>query len=219
MFVDRVPISSKAAMACGGTCSFRREKENYVPKAARRRRREAKAGSIIMRAVPGTTGLAEIVNVNLGRQTRAKRGHVELPRQTMRRTYRHVPPGTSCFDRDRGNCLRRFTETGRKGKPSPQAWSRRPAAGNKAFSARRKTEPPSRIPAGTPAREMDHARTPSDRRRGLVGCRTRGEVDVAQSVLSQAHPERFGLSVHDQASVYRHVTSAMLGRSCSRFGL
>src|SRR5262249_55277161 len=148
MFVDRVVLYVKGGDGGRGCLSFRREK--YVPRGGPDGGDGGGGGDVIVRAVPGTDSLADVVNrkhwraeaggAGRGDNCHGRRGEdLVIP----------VPPGTLVIDRDRGNVLRDLT---RPGEQVTAAHGGRGGRGNKAFAtptnrAPRETQP------GTPGEE------------------------------------------------------------------
>src|SRR5437763_17024193 len=93
MFVDRVVLYVKGGDGGRGACSFRREK--YVPKGGPDGGDGGDGGNVILRAVPGTNSLAEIVN---RKHWRAANGNPGAGSNCYGRSAEDlviaVPPGT-----------------------------------------------------------------------------------------------------------------------------
>src|SRR5262245_11418264 len=111
MFVDRVVVYVKGGDGGAGCCSFRREK--YVPRGGPDGGDGGDGGSVIVRAVAGTDGLAEVVH---RKHWRARRGGAGLGSNCHGRKAGDlvlpVPPGTLVLDRDRGHVLKDLKEAG-----------------------------------------------------------------------------------------------------------
>jgi len=131
MFVDRVEIYVKGGDGGHGCVSFRREK--YVPKGGPDGGDGGNGGSVIVRAVPGTDSLAQIVH---RKHWRAEKGQ---PGSGNNRHGRNgadliipVPPGTIVRDRDRGHILKDLV---RPGDQVVVAYGGTGGRGNKAFAS------------------------------------------------------------------------------------
>src|SRR4051812_12307162 len=105
MFVDRVEIFVKAGDGGRGMVSFRREK--YVPKGGPDGGDGGDGGSVILRAVPGTDSLAELVGKKHWKAEKGEGGgSANCHGKRGRDVIINLPPGTIIYDRDRGNQLR-----------------------------------------------------------------------------------------------------------------
>src|SRR5712671_6769365 len=110
-FVDRATIYVKGGDGGRGACSFRREK--YVPKGGPDGGDGGNGGSVILRAVPGTNSLADIVNRKFWKAAGGEPGGTSnCNGKKAEDLIIAVPPGTVVFDRDHGNILRDLAEPG-----------------------------------------------------------------------------------------------------------
>src|SRR5947209_4640972 len=109
MFVDRVTLYVKGGDGGAGCCSFRREK--YVPKGGPDGGDGGDGGDVIVRVVPGSDNLADVVHRKHWRAPSGGRGQTSnCHGRKGKDLIIPVPPGTIIFDRDRGNVLRDLTE-------------------------------------------------------------------------------------------------------------
>src|SRR5437667_3008938 len=105
MFVDRVIVYVKGGDGGAGCCSFRREK--YVPRGGPDGGDGGDGGSVIVRAVPGTDSLADVVHRKHWKAPSGGGGKGDnCHGRKGRDVVIAVPPGTLVIDRDRGNVLR-----------------------------------------------------------------------------------------------------------------
>ncbi|OAI47850.1 GTPase ObgE [Planctomycetaceae bacterium SCGC AG-212-F19] len=184
MFVDRVTIFVKGGDGGRGCLSFRREK--YVPRGGPDGGDGGDGGSVIIRALPNTDSLAQIVN---RKHWRADKGGAGGPDNCHGRRGEDliiaVPPGTLIIDRDRGNVLKDLTEAGDQ---VIAAHAGRGGRGNRAF-ATATNQAPREFQPGTPGEErwiVLELKVIADA--GLVGLPNAGKSTLL-SRLSHATPE------------------------------
>ncbi len=184
MFVDRVTLYVKGGDGGAGCCSFRREK--YVPRGGPDGGDGGDGGSVIVKAVPGTDSLAEVVHRKHWRAPAGGRGGPDnCHGRRARDLVIPVPPGTIVYDRDRGNVLRDLTE------PNEQvvvAHGGRGGRGNRAFATATNQAPRETQP-GTPGEErwiVLELKVIADA--GLIGLPNAGKSTLL-SRLSHAQPE------------------------------
>lgn len=184
MFVDRVTIFVKAGDGGRGMASFRREK--YVPKGGPDGGDGGNGGSIILRAMPGTDSLAEIVNRKHWKaESGEPGGGANCHGSNGQDLVMAVPPGTIIYDRDRGHVLRDLSNpldevvVARGGKGG---------RGNKSFASSTNRAPRQFQPgeAGEERWLVLELKVIADA--GLVGLPNAGKSTLL-SRLSQAHPE------------------------------
>jgi GTP-binding protein len=184
MFVDRVTLYVKGGNGGRGCCSFRREK--YVPRGGPDGGDGGDGGDVIVRAVPGTDSLAEVVHRKHWRaQNGGAGGSDNCHGRRGKDLVIPVPPGTLILDRDRGHVLRDLTEAAQQ---VTVAEGGRGGRGNKAFAtavnqAPRETQP------GTPGEErwiILELKVIADA--GLIGLPNAGKSTLL-SRLSRAQPE------------------------------
>ncbi len=184
MFVDRVEIYVKGGDGGRGMCSFRREK--YVPKGGPDGGDGGDGGNVILRAVPGTDSLAEIVNRKHWRAVSGQPGGTsQCSGKSAPDLIIPVPPGTIVYDRTRGHVLRDLSganqevvvATGGKG-----------GKGNR-FFATSTNRAPRQFQTGVKGEERRlilELKVIADA--GLIGLPNAGKSTLL-SRLSQAHPE------------------------------
>jgi GTP-binding protein len=184
MFVDRVILFVKGGDGGRGCLSFRREK--YVPRGGPDGGDGGDGGNVIVRAVPGTDSLADVVN---RKHWRAQKGGAGMSSECHGKRGRNlvipVPPGTLVLDRDRGNVLRDLTEPGDQ---VTAAAGGRGGRGNKAFATPTNRAPREYQP-GTPGEErwiVLELKVIADA--GLIGLPNAGKSTLL-SRLSRAQPE------------------------------
>ena len=184
MFVDRVTLYVKGGDGGAGCCSFRREK--YVPRGGPDGGDGGDGGSVVVKAVPGTDSLAEVVHRKHWRAPAGGRGGSDnCHGRRARDLVIPVPPGTIVYDRDRGNVLRDLTE------PHEQvivAHGGRGGRGNRAFATATNQAPRETQP-GTPGEErwiVLELKVIADA--GLIGLPNAGKSTLL-SRLSHAQPE------------------------------
>ncbi|MBX9678654.1 MAG: GTPase ObgE [Gemmataceae bacterium] len=184
MFVDRVTIFVKAGDGGRGMASFRREK--YVPKGGPDGGDGGNGGSIILRAMPGTDSLAEIVNRKHWKAESGEPGGTSnCHGSNGQDLVMAVPPGTIIYDRDRGHVLRDLANpldevvVARGGKGG---------RGNRSFASSTNRAPRQFQPgeAGEERWLVLELKVIADA--GLVGLPNAGKSTLL-SRLSQAHPE------------------------------
>jgi GTP-binding protein len=184
MFVDRVTLFVKGGDGGAGCCSFRREK--YVPRGGPDGGDGGDGGDVVVRAVPGTDSLADVVNRKHWRaQNGGRGGSANCHGRRAPDLVIAVPPGTLVYDRDRGNVLRDLTAPGDQ---VVAARGGRGGRGNKAFASATNRAPRQTQP-GTPGEErwvVLELKVIADA--GLVGLPNAGKSTLL-SRLSQAHPE------------------------------
>ncbi len=184
MFVDRVTLFVKGGDGGAGCRSFRREK--YVPRGGPDGGDGGDGGNVIIRAVPGTDSLAEVVNRKHWRAPNGGRGgSANCHGRRAADLLIPVPPGTLIYDRDRGHVLRDLTAPGDE---VIVARGGRGGRGNKAFATATNRAPRQTQP-GTPGEErwiVLELKIIADA--GLVGLPNAGKSTLL-SRLSQAHPE------------------------------
>jgi GTP-binding protein len=184
MFVDRVEIFVKGGDGGRGCCSFRREK--YVPKGGPDGGDGGDGGNVILRAVPGTDSLMDLVNRKHWKAPSGEPGgSANCHGKSAEDLVIAVPPGTVVYDRDRGHVLRDLSaplqevviaKGGRGGK------------GNKFFATSTNRAPRETQP-GIPGEErwlILELKVIADA--GLIGLPNAGKSTLL-SRLSQAHPE------------------------------
>jgi GTP-binding protein len=184
MFVDRVTVFVKGGDGGAGCCSFRREK--YVPRGGPDGGDGGDGGSVIVKAVPGTDSLAEVVHRKHWRAPAGGRGGpANCHGRRAADLIIAVPPGTIVYDRDRGNVLRDLTA------PDEQvvvAHGGRGGRGNRAF-ATATNQAPRETQSGTPGEErwiVLELKVIADA--GLIGLPNAGKSTLL-SRLSHAQPE------------------------------
>jgi GTP-binding protein len=184
MFVDRVTLYVKGGDGGAGCCSFRREK--YVPRGGPDGGDGGDGGSVVVKALPGTDSLADVVHRKHWRAPAGGRGGSDnCHGRRARDLVIPVPPGTIVYDRDRGNVLRDLTE------PHEQvvvAHGGRGGRGNRAFATATNQAPRETQP-GTPGEErwiVLELKVIADA--GLIGLPNAGKSTLL-SRLSHAQPE------------------------------
>src|ERR1700704_901467 len=184
MFVDRVDIFVKAGDGGRGCVSFRREK--YVPKGGPDGGDGGDGGSIILRAVPGTDSLAQIVHQ---KHWRAEKGQAGGGSNCYGKRGKDlviaVPPGTIIYDREPGPRLRDLVHANEE---VIIAKGGRGGRGNKAFATSTNRTPREYQP-GTPGEKRWltlELKVIADA--GLIGLPNAGKSTLL-SRLSQAQPE------------------------------
>ncbi len=184
MFVDRVTVYVKGGDGGAGCCSFRREK--YVPRGGPDGGDGGDGGSVIVKAVPGTDSLAEVVHRKHWRARAGGRGgSANCHGRRAPDLVIAVPPGTIVYDRDRGNVLRDLTGPGEQ---VVVAHGGRGGRGNRAFATATNQAPRETQP-GTPGEErwiVLELKVIADA--GLIGLPNAGKSTLL-SRLSHAQPE------------------------------
>jgi GTP-binding protein len=184
MFVDRVTLYVKGGDGGRGACSFRREK--YVPRGGPDGGDGGDGGDVIVRVVPGTDSLADVVHRKHWRAVSGGAGGSDnCHGRKAEDLIIPVPPGTLVFDRDRGNVLRDLTEAGEQ---VTVAQGGRGGRGNRAFATATNRAPRETQP-GTPGEErwiVLELKVIADA--GLAGLPNAGKSTLL-SRLTQARPE------------------------------
>src|SRR6185369_9280782 len=104
MFVDEVDVHVTAGHGGRGCLAFRREK--YVPRGGPDGGDGGHGGSVILRVVPGTDSLADLIHrKHYKGQSGNAGGGANRTGRSGADLILNVPPGTLVRDRERGNVL------------------------------------------------------------------------------------------------------------------